>query len=110
MQSANETAPHRLPAKRDQDTPVTLLYIRSDHDSHDVLDAGLATIVGRYAPLVVLIPVSPDEVEPQFARWAERTPTVLVVRDGKVVGEAIGAFLPVRELDRVVRCAVEWTR
>jgi hypothetical protein len=35
---------------------------------------------------------------------------VLVVRRGEVVGEAIGAFLPVRELDRVVRCAVEWAR
>ncbi len=108
MESASSSAPHRLLAKQDQDAPVKLLYIRLAHESHDVLDSGLATIVERYAPLVELIPVSPDEMDVDYTRWAQRTPTVLVVRRGKVVGEALGAFLPVRELDRVVRCAIEW--
>jgi hypothetical protein len=51
MESANQSAPHRLPDKQDE-PPVKLLYIRSDEDTHDVLEAGLATIVGRYAPHV----------------------------------------------------------
>lgn len=110
MASANQSAPHRAPAGRRHNGSVTLLYIRPDDGSHDVLDARLATIIERYAPVVELIPVAPDEVDPEYARWAERTPIVLVIRQGRVVGEAIGAFLPVRELDRMVRCAVEWAR
>lgn len=108
MESANQSAPHRLPVGQDENAPVKLLYIRSDEESHELLDAGLSTIVERYSPLVELVAVTPDQVEDDYAEWAERTPTVLVVRRGEVVGEAIGAFLPVRELDRVVRCAVDW--
>ncbi len=106
MESASQSAPHRVPTS--QNAPITLLYIRSDQESHDLLDTGLATIVARYAPLVELVPVAPDEVDPEYAHWSERTPAVLAIRRGEVVGEALGASLPVRELDRVVRCAVEW--
>ena len=110
MESANASAPHLLPTTDEQDASVTLLYIRTNDGPHNVLDAGLTTIVARYAPVVRLVPVAPHEVDPEYAAWAERTPTVLVIRNGRVVGEAIGAFLPVRELDRIVRCAVEWAR
>ena len=90
--------------------PIALLYIRHPGAELRDLDIGLRTIVDRFAPLVELSVVSPEGTPARFAQFAARTPVVLVLRHGQLVGEAIGAFLPVRELDRVVRCAVEWSR
>lgn len=90
------------------DVPITLVYIRSEQQRLPELDDTLQTIVERYAPLVELRRVTPEATPRRFARFAQRTPTVLVLRHGALVGEAIGAGLPARELDRVVRCAVEW--
>jgi hypothetical protein len=106
MARANSKTAERVSSE----PPITLLYIRRDTDELPELDAGLTTIVQRYAPMVELRPIEPADVDPQYAGWAERTPTVLVLRRGQVVGEAIGKSLPVRELDRVVGCAVEWAR
>ncbi len=89
--------------------PITLLYIRHHTDEPDELEADLHRITLRYAPLVHMRCVEPANLAGQFAFFAERTPVVLVIRDGQIVGEAMGD-LPMRELDRVVRCAVEWAR
>ena len=106
MARANQSAPHPLPLE----VPVTLLYIKSRDADLAYLDRGLTMIVARYAPLVELRTLEPHEVPAKHAEWAHRTPSVLVMRRGEVVGEALGALLPLRELDRVVRCAVEWAR
>jgi len=87
--------------------PVTLLYVRAGGEVASELDVRLGEIVNRYQPFVELRSLRPEEVE---ALTGERpvTPRLFVLRGGEVVGQAMGAFLPTRELDRVVRCAVEW--
>ncbi|RMH37861.1 MAG: hypothetical protein D6689_20645 [Deltaproteobacteria bacterium] len=106
MATANSTAQPRE-AERAR---VTLLYIREPAAPRAALDARVATIAARHAPHVAVVPVAPGDVPAPYARWSAWAPCVLVLRDGAIVGEAIGASLPVRELDRVVRCAVEWRR
>jgi hypothetical protein len=104
MARANQSAPHLLPV----DAPITVLYIRAADADLPYLDRQIAILVERYAPHVELRVLAPEHVPVELADKAQRTPTVLVLRRGEIVGEAIGAFLPMRELDRVVRCAVEW--
>ena len=87
---------------------ITLLYARpSSMGDLDVLGARLARIAAQYGPQVELVHVSADELPGPYAQTAHSTPTLVVLRDGAVVGEAIGT-LPARELDRLVRRAVEW--
>jgi hypothetical protein len=101
---------HALESSAD-DAPITLLYIRAiDEPPGGDLDVGLQTLVVRYAPFVELRVVGPGDTPAPFAELAHRPPTVLVLRYGQVVGEIMGAALPLRELDRAVRCAVEWPR
>jgi len=88
--------------------PITMLYIRANHGAATVLDRAVAVLAERYAPRVTLQVLTAAQVPSRLARWAHRTPAVLVLRDDALVGEAIGAFLPLRELDRIVRRAVEW--
>jgi hypothetical protein len=99
----------------DPAAPITLLWVRPNHvpspDGFRELDDALSAIVARYAPMVELRVVS--EVPPDLVRGPGNSPslaapTLLVLRRGQVVGEAMGTKLPARELDRVVRCAVEW--
>ncbi|MBT8495943.1 MAG: hypothetical protein KJO07_23060 [Deltaproteobacteria bacterium] len=87
--------------------PVTLLYVSAGGQVGAELEVRLGEIVGRYQPFVELRTFRPDEVE---ALTGEKplVPRLLVLRGGEVVGQAMGALLPTRELDRVVRCAVEW--
>jgi hypothetical protein len=89
--------------------PIALLYIGGATVAPE-LGEQLERIAARYAPLVELRMIAPADVPTRFAKFARLTPTVLVLRRGKLVGEAIGALLPMRELDEVVRCAVEWSR
>ncbi len=86
--------------------PVTLLYVRGSSKSATPLDGHVAAISSRYGARVEI--VAPEEVRARFPHAAEFTPAVLVLRDGRLVGEAVGEWLPPRELDTVVRCAVEW--
>ncbi len=93
---------------------ITLLYVRPLELDLALLDARLEKIATRYAPLLEMITVQQSELAdynlPQrYAAFSGETPAVLLLRHGEVVGEAIGAFLPIRELHRVVRCAVEWS-
>jgi hypothetical protein len=90
-------------------TPVTLVYAREEDAELSVLDARLATIVDRYKPYVVLKTVGPEELKSgEFAYLDCPIPAVVVLRGDEVVGQALGAMLPHRELENVVRCAVEW--
>ena len=91
--------------------PIELLLVRPDDGELSELETTLRAIVTRYSPMVDMRVVSqvPDGLG-RLVRPAcgVSQPLVLVVRDGQVVGEAMGSLLPARELDRVVRCAVEW--
>lgn len=94
--------------------PITLLYVRPRELDLALLDARLTKIAERYAPTVEMKTVEPSQLADynlpeRYATFSGLTPAVLLLRGGEVVGEAIGAFLPVRELDRVVHCAVEWS-
>ena len=89
------------------DPPVTLLYVSAGDGIGAELETRLDEIVGRYQPHVELRTLRPDEVE-ALTGEKPQVPRLLVLRGGEIVGQAMGALLPTRELDRVVRCAVEW--
>lgn len=91
--------------------PIELLLVRPDDCELRELENTLRSIVSRYGPMVHMRVV--NKVPESLGRanrpdCGVQQPLVLVVRDGQVVGEAMGSLLPARELDRVVRCAVEW--
>jgi hypothetical protein len=92
---------------------ITLLYVRPAREGMTELDARVGAIVERYARWIELVVVRPEElgdwpgIEPAAGAGAG-SPALFLLRQGEVVGEAMGAFLPTRELDHVVRCAVEW--
>lgn len=101
---------------------IILLYVRPACDGPTELDRRVGAIAERYAAWVELIVVRPEELaESGFLREPGKagavrsavgvgatSPALLLLRGGEVVGEAMGALLPSRELDHVVRCAVEW--
>lgn len=97
-----------LLADVDEQAPITLLLVRTGGADLGELEVRLSAIAARYGELVSLEVVSPDELPAPLAERPMVAPTVLVLRRGELVGEAMGAFLPARELARVVRCAVEW--
>ncbi len=86
--------------------PITLIYIRAAGAEIGPLDAHLQTIARRF-PQVDLVVLDGDAVDAVVARRGP-TPAVLVLRRGELVGEATG-LLPAREIEEVVRCALEWT-
>jgi hypothetical protein len=87
---------------------ITLLYLRPEGAAETELDARLREVALRYAPVVAL-EIRPLAEAGRLARWTSPgSPAVLVLRRGVVIGEAMGHDLPVRELDRAVRRAVEW--
>jgi hypothetical protein len=99
--------PHPLPVPAEP--PITVLVVCAPGDDASALAERLATIAVRYAPLVALRTVTPDELPERYGHLTGAMPTVLVLRRGHLVGGAAGSSLPARELDAVVRCAVEWT-
>lgn len=90
---------------------VTLLYVRPEGGGTE-LDQRISSVVARYAPHVVMRVVGPADLAGEGAALrnlgAYGCPAVLLLRGQAIVAEAIGASLPMRELDRAVRCAVEW--
>ena len=97
-------APERRPS-------ITLLYVRPARDGLTELDRRVGAIAERYSQWVELVVVRPEELvaNPELERVARAgSPALLLLRQGEVVGEAMGALLPTRELDQVVRQAVEW--
>ena len=79
---------------------ITLLLVQPDTDEPTELFETLGPIVERYTPLVRLCVMSevPEELERRFPR--STAPMVLVIRNGVIIGEAMGTRLPARELDR----------
>jgi len=93
---------------RDEGAPfdgarITLLYVRPPSEEMTELDRRVGAIAERYSRWVDLRVVGRVGDEDAFG-----SPAVLLLRQGEVVGEAMGALLPMRELDDVVRRAVEW--
>ena len=86
---------------------VTLLYVSAGDEIGAELEIRLEEITRRYQPYVELRTFRPEEVE-ALTGEKPQVPRLLVLRGGEVVGQAMGTLLPTRELDRVVRCAVEW--
>ena len=83
---------------------ITLLYVRPPSAEMTELDRRVGAIAERYSRWVELRVVGPVGDDDAFAG----SPALLLLRQGEVVGEAMGALLPMRELDDVVRRAVEW--
>ena len=82
---------------------ITLLYVRPASPEMTELDRRVGAIAERYSRWVELRVVGPVGDGEAFG-----SPALLLLRQGEVVGEAMGALLPMRELDDVVRRAVEW--
>ena len=82
---------------------ITLLYVRPASAERTELDRRVGAIAERYSRWVELRVVGPVGDDGAFV-----SPSLLLLRQGEVVGEAMGALLPMRELDDVVRRAVEW--
>ena len=93
---------------QDQPQHVTVVYVCDEAQQDDGLGKRLAEVVERYSPLVTLVVTNQADLPTGFASAGAQAPTLFVLRGTEVVGHAAGARLPVRELDRVVRCAVEW--
>jgi thioredoxin-like negative regulator of GroEL len=86
---------------------ISLVLIRSATQPCVQLSQGLRELGCRYGSRVRVREVEASQVPARFARFEARAPTVLVLRRGRIIAEATGARLPLRELDRVVRRAVE---
>lgn len=92
---------------------IELLYVRPPREGVTELDRRVVAIAERYARWVELVVVEPGDLALRpgletVAAASSASPVLLLLRDGDVVGEAMGALLPARELEHVVRCAVEW--
>ena len=87
----------------DEGARITLLYVRPPNEEMTELDRRVGAIAERYSRWVELRVVGQMGDDASFG-----SPALLLLRRGEVVGEAMGALLPMRELDDVVRRAVEW--
>ena len=103
---------------------ITLLYVRPPNEEMTELDRRIGAIAERYSRWVELRVVGPTASSGMIRSLsragtvlaggqvgdaeAYSSPALLLLRHGEVVGEAMGALLPMRELDDVVRRAVEW--
>lgn len=103
---------------------ITLLYVRPPSEEMTELDRRVGAIAERYSRWVELRVVGPTGSSGMIRSLSRAgtflaggrvgdeeafgSPAVLLLRRGEVVGEAMGALLPMRELDDVVRRAVEW--
>ena len=91
---------------------ITLLYVRPASHQVTELDHRVGAIAQRYRHSVELKVIAPEELDsaPGDVGRIARTgsPALFLLRGDEVVGEAMGARLPARELDDVVRRAVEW--
>jgi hypothetical protein len=79
------------------DVEVTVLYVRNPR-----LGENLKDVAARYASRVKLVAVA----KMPGTRFWQRQPSIRVLRGQSIVCEAMGADLPRRELDRVIRSAL----
>lgn len=92
---------------------ITLLYVRPRREGLTELDRRVGAIAERYARWVELVVLAPEDAAVRPGLGLEDaasfgSPALFLLRGGEVVGEAMGALLPARELEQVVRRAVEW--
>ncbi|HKE16210.1 MAG TPA: hypothetical protein VKB80_15160 [Kofleriaceae bacterium] len=90
---------------------ITLLYVRPRREGLTELDRRVGAIAERYARWVELVVLAPEDAAGRAGLEGVASfgsPALLLLRGGEVVGEAMGALLPARELEQVVRRAVEW--
>jgi len=88
---------------------ITLLLIPSTQNKvHGNLKARLEQIASRFRPRVTVESYSIDTLPSRFTRLSGPSPIILVLREGRIIGEAMGDLFPTKELERVVRRAVEW--
>ncbi len=85
---------------------VTVFYVRSARSHGGRLGDSLKDVAARYGARVRLVPVSRM---PGSGLLRPSQPTIRVMRGQAVIGEAMGADLPRRELDRVIRGALATT-
>lgn len=94
-----------------REASITLLYVRPGQDGVTELDRRVGAIAEKYARWVDLVVVLPEALtgdSDMECVVGAGSPALFLLRQGEVVGEAMGALLPTRELDQVVRQAVEW--
>lgn len=95
----------------DQGACITLLYVRPFREGLTDFDRRVGVIAERYARWVELVVIAPEDAaaRPGLEDLAScGSPALYLLRRGELVGEAMGALLPARELEQVVRRAVEW--
>lgn len=98
-----------LASEADAGGSITLILVCPEANERGVLRRRLEVVAARYRDMVELLVLRPDDVPAPYRRRGPLPgPALLVLRGGELVHEAMGAMLPARELDRVVRCAVEW--
>jgi hypothetical protein len=89
---------------------VHVLYLRPTEHEFVALDQHIARLTIRFAGLVDVSVIDGDDLPPSLSHYGgRRTPTLLVLRDGRLIGEAVGT-LPLRELVGLLTCAVSWPR
>ena len=98
--------------EKKESSPITLVLVRSPgangRRTAKKLEKRLEEIAERYAPNVVVLSSSPSRLPKRYKDHAGPSPTVLVLRNDEIICETMGDLFPTKELDRVVRRAVEW--
>jgi len=95
------------PEPSGSDPRIQLIAVIPAGDEFQRFEARLAVVAARYADSVHVTLVSPGEGNQLMWTRSSVLPTVVLIRNGRLVGEAIGD-LPLRELDEVVRAAATW--
>jgi hypothetical protein len=96
-----------VPAVPRASPPIVVLYVREPDHPACALDEHLIRVVGRYQGVELRL-VDPNELAVEYSFLADCSPSVLVLRDGVVIGSAIGDGLPQRELDDMLHAATRW--
>jgi hypothetical protein len=86
---------------------IVVLYVREATDEGGELEEQVRRVVARY-PAVELRVVGPEVAAGLWSASAYRSPSVLILRGGVVVGGAMGDRLPQRELVEMLHAAVSW--
>ena len=84
---------------------VSVLFVRPAGMSAPLLERRLGEITAHHG--LALYTMLPQDVPKKLASSVGAIPVVLIVSGGKLVGQAVGECLPVRELDNLVRAALD---
>ena len=91
---------------KQREPEVSILYFRPTNPSCTALDGKLFEIASRNRPRARLIVKHSDECGYLFGGWVSgRLPTVLFVRDGRMLAQMVGD-LPSHEIEQLLRSAL----